>query len=222
MPSVCRLAARGAISLAVGLYAMAGLVRAEDGLWLTDFEAAKAKAKAEKKLMLVDFTGSDWCGWCKRLKAEVFDKDAFKSEAPKRYILVELDYPHEKKLSEELQQQNKALSEHYKIEGFPTILMMDAGGQVIAKTGYRAGGPEEYVKHLADFTAIYENVVKMKGAGQGPGARPRQAARPVGRRLFQAQQRNRQPGGMEQGNCGLGPGQQGGAEVEAPVPPVDG
>ena len=94
-------------------------------------------------------------------------------------ILVELDYPHEKKLSEDFQQQNKALSEHYKIEGFPTILMMDAGGQVIAKTGYRAGGPEEYVKHLADFTAIYENVVKMKGAGQGPGARPRQAARPV-------------------------------------------
>ena len=54
----------------------------EKGLWQTDFEAAKAKAKAEKKLLLVDFTGSDWCGWCIKLKQEVFDKETFKTEAP--------------------------------------------------------------------------------------------------------------------------------------------
>ena len=153
-----------AASLVVGLFAMAGIARAEDSLWRTDFEAAKAKAKAEKKLLLVDFTGSDWCGWCKRLVAEVFSKEAFKTEAPKNFILVELDYPtpaKKKKQSDELQKQNEELLKQYKIQGYPTILVMDAEGKVIAKTGYQRGGPEKYVKHLAKFVEVYADVVKM-------------------------------------------------------------
>ena len=60
---------------------------------MSDFEAAKAKAKAENKLLLVDFTGSDWCVWCKKLKAEVFDQDTFQTAAPEQFVLVELDFP---------------------------------------------------------------------------------------------------------------------------------
>ena len=90
-------------------------------LWQTDFAAAKAKAKAENKLLLVDFTGSDWCGWCMKLVAEVFSKDAFKTEAPKKFVLVELDYPTpaKKKQSAELQKQNEGLGQAVQDSGLP-------------------------------------------------------------------------------------------------------
>lgn len=61
------------------LYALVPAVRGDE-LWQTDFHAAKDKAKADNKLLLVDFTGSDWCPWCKKLHEEVFEKDAFKDE----------------------------------------------------------------------------------------------------------------------------------------------
>jgi thioredoxin-related protein len=137
--------------------------RAEDSAWQTDFKAALEKAKAEKKYVLVDFTGSDWCGWCIRLHKEVFDKEPFKSEAAKQYVLVELDFPHEKELSKELKKQNTELSEKYKVQGFPTVLLMDGEGKVIARTGYRPGGPEDYLKQLAEFPKIFENVAAAKG-----------------------------------------------------------
>jgi len=135
---------------------------AADGLWQTDFKAAQAKAKQEKKQLLVDFTGSDWCGWCIKLHNEVFDKEPFKAEAPKQFVLVELDYPHEKEQSDDLKKQNKELADKYNVEGFPTVLVMDAEGQVIARTGYREGGPEEYLKQLGEFSKIYENVLAFK------------------------------------------------------------
>ena len=109
-----------AAALALGcMCAFAPAVRGEEGLWQTDFSAAKAKAKSEKKFLLVDFTGSDWCIWCKRLKAEVFDKDEFQNEAPKHFVLVELDFPSTKKLPDELKQQNETLQKKYEIHGFP-------------------------------------------------------------------------------------------------------
>ena len=134
----------------------------EEVLWQTDFEAAKAKAKAEKKLLLVDFTGSDWCGWCIKLKDEVFDKETFKTEAPKQFVCVELDFPQEKDLSRELKEQNDKLSRQYNVQGFPTVLVMDPEGEVIARTGYRPGGPEAYVKELDDFVKTYEKVMAIK------------------------------------------------------------
>lgn len=124
---------------------------AEDELWMTDFEAAKTKAAKEKKDLLIDFTGSDWCGWCIKLKNEVFVHDAFKNEAPKNFILVELDFPRNKELPETLQAQNKKLSETYEIQGFPTILLTDAEGKPYGRTGYQAGGPEAYLKHLGEL-----------------------------------------------------------------------
>lgn len=137
-------------------------MEAADDLWTTDFEAAKAKAKAEKKLLLVDFTGSDWCGWCIKLKKEVFDTELFKKEAPKQFVLVELDFPRGKELPEKVKKQNDELQEKYSISGFPTILILDPAGEVIAKTGYRAGGPEGYVKHLDEFQKLHAAVVDLK------------------------------------------------------------
>jgi thioredoxin-related protein len=158
-----RFVAVCATSLVVGLFTLAGVVRAEDSLWTTDFAAAKAKAKSENKLLFVDFTGSDWCGWCKKLVAEVFSKDEFKTEAPKKFVLVELDYPTPaKKQSDEVKKQNKELAKQYKIQGYPTILVMEADGKVIAHTGYRPGGPKDYVKHLEGFVDAFGDIVKIR------------------------------------------------------------
>ncbi len=135
---------------------------AEKSLWMTDFEAAKAKAKAENKLLLADFTGSDWCAWCFRLKGEVFDKEYFQTEAPKHFVLVELDYPSKKQLEKKLKEQNDELRKKYKIRGYPTVLLMDAAGDVIARTGYQAGGPEGYIKHLDEFRDVYGKLAALK------------------------------------------------------------
>ena len=117
--------------------------------WMTDFAAAKKKAAAEKKDLLVDFTGSDWCSWCIKLKDEVFKHDAFNKGVADKYILVEIDYPQDSsKMSDATKKQNEALKDTYKIKGYPTIMLMDAQGRPFAQTGYQAGGPENYLTHL--------------------------------------------------------------------------
>ena len=119
-------------------------------IWLTDLDQAKAVAAKEKKAILVDFTGSDWCGWCIRLKKEVFDQKAFEV-ATKDFVFVELDFPRGKKLDAAVKAKNDALAKQFNIQGFPTILLMNAKGQVFAATGYEEGGPANYLKSLAKF-----------------------------------------------------------------------
>ena len=119
--------------------------------WMTDFAAAKIKAAAEQKPLLLDFTGSDWCGWCIKLDKEVFSQKAFKEFAADNLVLVELDFPRGKEQSEDLKAQNKALAEKYEIRGFPTILVLSPEGELIEKTGYQRGGPEAYVAHIKEI-----------------------------------------------------------------------
>lgn len=123
---------------------------ASDG-WKTDFEASLAEAKSQKKHVLVNFTGSDWCGWCIKLDKEVFSQDAFKEFAAANLVLVEVDFPRKKKQSEELKLQNEALAEKYDVQGFPSIFVFDPDGELLGKTGYVAGGSEDYVKHLQEI-----------------------------------------------------------------------
>lgn len=122
--------------------------------WVTDFEAAKKSAAEGKKDLLLDFTGSDWCGWCIKLNKEVFDLEPFKTGTKDKFVLVELDFPRKKELEAKLKEQNEALQEKFQIQGFPTILLCDATGKPYAKTGYQAGGPEKYVAHLDELQAI--------------------------------------------------------------------
>ena len=121
--------------------------------WLTDFEAAKEVAASEGKPLLLDFTGSDWCIWCIRLKDEVLTREVFTDYAEGELVLVELDFPRGKKQSEELKAQNAALLEKYGVRGFPTIVLLSPDGDLIGKTGYRKGGPEAYVEHLKELLA---------------------------------------------------------------------
>ncbi|HBP20208.1 MAG TPA: hypothetical protein DEA08_20765 [Planctomycetes bacterium] len=119
--------------------------------WLHNLEEAKKKAKAENKDILIDFTGSDWCGWCIRLKKEVWDTEAWKAEGPKRYVLVELDYPRKTPQSEETKKYNDAIQREFGVRGFPTIALLDSEGQPYGMTGYQKGGPEAYLKHLEEL-----------------------------------------------------------------------
>lgn len=114
--------------------------------WIESYADAIARAKKEKKLILADFTGSDWCGWCKKLKGEVFDKEEFQAWAKKNVILLEVDFPQQKKQSDELKQQNEKLQKEHKIEGYPTILFLDASGKEKGRMGYEAGGPKNWVE----------------------------------------------------------------------------
>ena len=120
--------------------------------WITDFDAAKKSASESKKDLLIDFTGSDWCGWCIKLNDEVFKQDAFKAGVKDSFVLVEIDFPRDKaKLSEETRKKNTELGDKYAVQGYPTILLCDAEGKPYAATGYQKGGPEKYVEHLNEL-----------------------------------------------------------------------
>jgi thioredoxin-related protein len=156
-----RIAVGAAVALfSLGIYTT--FARSEDELWQTDFAAAQKQAKAEKKLMLVDFTGSDWCIFCKMLKEKILDTDAFKKDTPKRFVLVELDFPHMKELAPELKEQNMKLAKKYKVHGFPTVLLMDGDGAVVAKTGFEPDGPKAFLKNLDEFLEIHKEVLAFR------------------------------------------------------------
>ncbi len=127
---------------------------AADG-WLVDFEKAKAQAVAEKKDLLLDFTGSDWCTWCIRLRKEVFETELFKKEAPSKFVLVELDFPQDSSSQPEaVREQNKSLQAKFGIKGYPTIFVTDASGKPYAQLGYEKGGPEAYLKSLDEARSV--------------------------------------------------------------------
>jgi protein disulfide-isomerase len=113
--------------------------------WLVDLDEAYAQSIAEDKPIMANFTGSDWCGWCKKLTRAVFDKPEFKEWANENVVLLELDYPRRFKLPEKYQKQNASLQQAFKITGFPTVWVFnmekdpETGKYNIAalgKTGY--------------------------------------------------------------------------------------
>ena len=116
--------------------------------WLDDLEKAKAQAKAENKKILLDFTGSDWCGWCKKLDAEVFSQQAWKDYAAKHLVLVEIDFPRGFQLPPATKAQNDKLAQKFKIQGYPTIVITAASGTKRGELGYVEGGPAAFIKAL--------------------------------------------------------------------------
>lgn len=116
--------------------------------WLTDHAAAVQQAKQDKKLLLMDFTGSDWCSWCIKLHKEVFSKQEFIDYAKDNLVLLEVDFPQRKSQSKELKKTNEALGQKYKIEGYPTIIILDAEGKQVGSLGYEAGGPLPFIAKL--------------------------------------------------------------------------
>lgn len=130
------------------LLAFATILCADQG-WLEDYEEAVKLATKENKPILADFTGSDWCGWCIKLKKEVFQTAEFKKWAKEKVVLLEVDFPKKKKLSQKIQEQNKALQAQYKIRGFPTIIFIKVNENQevseLGRTGYVKGGPKAWI-----------------------------------------------------------------------------
>ncbi len=118
--------------------------------WVADFDEAVKLAKEQDKDLFVDFTGSDWCGWCIKLNEEVFSHEEFLKPARDKFILVALDYPNSEEAKAKVPnpERNAELSEEYNIRGFPTCLLIDVNGEVFGRMGYQPGGPEQYIKDM--------------------------------------------------------------------------
>jgi len=133
------------------LFLAASSVRAADEEWLTDYKAALQQAEKENKMLLMDFTGSDWCGWCIKLDKEVFSKSEFKDYAKKNLVLLKLDFPRSKPQTAEIKKQNEELSRTFRIGGYPTIIVLDSKGKQIGQLGYKEGGPAVFLAELDKF-----------------------------------------------------------------------
>lgn len=120
-----------------------------DDAWGTDLAKAQETAKKEKKMVLLDFTGSDWCPPCKAIHAKVLTSPEFSAFAKSNLVLVELDFPKTKEQPEALKAANKELAKKYEIRGFPTIIVLDADGkEVFRKVGYGGTSAADYVAEL--------------------------------------------------------------------------
>ena len=122
--------------------------RAESG-WLDDYKKAQQEAKASNKFLLLDFTGSDWCGWCKKFDKEILSQSQFQDYARENLVLVELDFPRAKPQSPELRKQNQELADQYQVQGFPTIVVLNGDGQKLWQyDGYFPDGPAAFIAQL--------------------------------------------------------------------------
>lgn len=119
--------------------------KAENEGWLVNLDEAFEKSKKTGKPIMANFTGSDWCGWCKRLTASVFSQEEFKKWATKNVILLELDFPRRKQIPENIRSQNASLQQAFQVSGYPTVWVFDLEKdkktnqyqiKALGKTGY--------------------------------------------------------------------------------------
>ena len=131
------------------VWALSIPARADSSSWETDLKKAQEQAKSSNKLVFLDFTGSDWCGYCIRLDRDILSKPEFKEYANKNLVLVEIDFPRSKPQSADLRKQNQQLAMEYHIEGFPTIVVLNgAGHKVWQYEGYFPGGADAFIAEL--------------------------------------------------------------------------
>jgi protein disulfide-isomerase len=135
--------------LILALLLLATVTARAELTWLTDLDEAKKVATKENKKLLVDFTGSDWCGYCIKLHKEVFDTPEFEKFA-KDFVLVELDFPKRKEQPAAEKTKNQAAQKKYSVNGFPTVLILSVGGKVLNRAeGYSPdSGPSAYLPQL--------------------------------------------------------------------------
>lgn len=136
--------------LTIALFTFLNHAQAADSgaVWHTSLPAAQAKAQEGSKMVLLDFTGSDWCGWCKRLTKEIFNTPEFAEYAKKNLELVEVDFPQRKKQTAELKAANEALQSRFQIRGYPTLIILNSAGKKIGELGYQEGGPKPFIAEL--------------------------------------------------------------------------
>jgi thiol-disulfide isomerase/thioredoxin len=121
--------------------------------WGRDLEQARRQARAEQKLVLVSFVGSDWCGWCLRLRREVFAKPEFQGFAQTNLVLVEVDFPRDSRQSAAQREANATLARRFGVTSVPTLLLLDGSGQKMRAWGFEDGGARHYVAEIRKATA---------------------------------------------------------------------
>ncbi len=140
---------------------------AENEGWLVDIDKAYEMSKKSGKPIMANFTGSDWCGWCKRLTASVFSQPEFKKWADANVILLELDFPRRKQIPDEIRQQNYSLQQAFNVRGYPTVWVFNLdknpkdGGYLI-----EALGKTGYTSTVKEFTSGVDQMIR-KGANGG-------------------------------------------------------
>ena len=141
---------RAIVGLVFGLIALAGA--AAEPRWYFDLPKAQELAKVENKLVLIDFTGSDWCGWCMKLRKEVFLAPEFNDYARSNLVLVEIDQPRYKPFSLEFLQRNSEIQDKYHAEAFPTLVLLNSAGQEL----WRLGGYAEL--SISQWCKMFDNL----------------------------------------------------------------
>lgn len=120
-------------------------------VWMDNYDQAMQMASKDRKPVILYFTGSDWCGWCKKMDQEVFSSPAFAEEVGNKFVFVKVDFPMNSKLPESVARQNAQLKQRYGVTGYPTVVIVDSQGGFIGETGYRSGGGKAYAQWLEQF-----------------------------------------------------------------------
>lgn len=162
------------LSIAFGLMLMAAFAVAQEKYsaeqegWMVSLEKAYQESEKTGKPIMANFTGSDWCGWCKRLSAAVFVKPEFKQWADDNVVLLELDFPRRKQIPQDIREQNYSLQQQFGVRGYPTIWVFNIdknteSGQYeiepLGKTGYRPS--------VDEFTSGVNQMLQRHKGGNG-------------------------------------------------------
>ncbi len=122
--------------------------------WTDDYAAAKVAARDGDRAVFLFFTGSDWCGWCKKLDREILSTPEFAAFAGQNLVLVKIDFPHYTPLPPVQANKNRALAENYQVEGFPTVIVLAKDGRVAGRLGYMEGGPAAFLQQMKSLSGI--------------------------------------------------------------------
>lgn len=127
--------------------------------WLVDLEKAYEISQKTGKPIMANFTGSDWCGWCKRLTANVFSQPEFKKWADKNVVLLELDFPRRKEIPTEIRQQNYSLQQAFQVRGYPTVWVFNLEKNADDKFAIEALGKTGYTNTVQEFTTGVDQMI---------------------------------------------------------------
>jgi protein disulfide-isomerase len=165
--------------------------------WLTDLATAQAKAQAENKAVLIHFSGSDWCGWCMKLRKEVFAKADFDSYARTNLVLLTIDFPKHKPVAPGIQSTNQHVAEQFQVQGFPTLVLLDAQGKRLGNVNYAQGGVKPFlaeVERVRQAALAREAAAALAAAPNKPAESTNAVAHPPGltlNRITGSKQRRR-------------------------------
>jgi len=139
-----------------------GDYKAKNDGWLVLIDEAYAESQKTGKPILANFTGSDWCGWCKRLDKSVFHHQEFKDWAKKNVVLLELDYPRRFQVPPHIKEQNANLQRAFQVRGFPSLWLFDMTQDAQGQFNVNALGKTGYTKTVAEFTSNMEQMMTKR------------------------------------------------------------